>query len=147
MDDNMDLEIDDDDQDIDVNDYEIEEGGYDDFINLLNIYTCYFKQLFDKTQHENIFNGIDYEKSDSTNRCMEFLYEEIFKYNSSDDPNKDVLYGPDDNEIKLEECKELYTLCIDDVPSLICKFLLPILKYLSNSDWLNINWYIVPIKN
>lgn len=130
-----------------------EEIEFGNFTNLINIFTCYFKQLFEKKQHANMFDGFDYEKTDnikciytSTNRCMEFMYEEIFKFNKSNEDDKDMLYGPDDDKININNCDELYTLYIESEPKFVCKFILPILQHLSTQKWTDIDWSILKIK-
>ena len=132
---------------IDINDYDIDKDDkeYENFINLINIFTCYYKQLYETNQDFTMFDNIDYEKNDSTNRCMEFLYEEIFKFKISNENDKETLYSPDCN-LKMEDCKELYTLYIENEPKYLCKYLLPILQHLSIINWLNIKWSIIPIK-
>lgn len=132
-----------------IDDYKLadEEIEFGKHINLLNIFTCYYKKLFERKEHEHMFEGTNPEIRDSTNRCIEFLYEEIFKFNKSDEEDKDVLYEPDDDNLDINKCKELYILCIDNSPVLVCKFLLPILQYLGEQDWLNIEWSIMPLKN
>ena len=117
------------------------------FIGLLNIFTCYFKQLYVKKQNETMFDNIDAEKVDSTNKLTETLYDEMFKYNQSLDETKDILYDPDDNELDINAVEELYALYIDNESKYVCKYLLPLLQYLSTQNWANIQWWIIPIKS
>ena len=142
-------EEDDSNEEIDINDYmpAPEENEYGNFVNLLNIFTCYYKKLFAKKETSSIFEGIDYEKVGSTNRYMEFLYEEIFKYNKSTVEDKDVLYDPEDNDIDINKCNELYALYIDNEIKYVCKFILPVLQSLSEMNWLEVEWSIMPLKN
>ena len=79
-------------EEINVDDYELaeEESEFGIYVGLLNIFTCYFKQLFRRQQDETMFDHTDNSK-DSTNRCMEFMYEQINKYNSSEESDKDLL--------------------------------------------------------
>lgn len=133
---------------IDLNDYVLaeEETEFGTYVCLLNIYTCYFKQLFRRQQDETMFDHIEQDQKDSTNRCMEFLYEEINKFNNSKEEDKDVLYSPDDTSIEIEKCNEMFILYINDIPTYVCKYLLPIMKHLATLDWSNIRWSIIPIK-
>ena len=134
---------------INLEDYIIapEENDYGNFVNLLNIFTCYYKKLFCKKETASIFEGIEYEKRDSTNRYMEFLYEEMFKYNKSNIEDKDVLYDPEDADIDINKCNELYALYVDNEIKYVSKFLLPLLYYLSEIKWLETEWNIMPLKN
>lgn len=133
---------------IDINDYipADEEVELSETTGLLNIFTCYFKQLFEAKQNSTMFDSVDIEKKEGTNRCLEFLYEEMFKFNNSKECDKDMLYDLDDVDLNIDEVKELYMLSIDSVPLYVCKFLLPLLKYLSTQKWNEINWTILPIK-
>lgn len=140
---------DDDNIPIDINDYipAEEEIELSETTGILNIFTCYFKQLFESKQNSNMFDSVDIDKKDGTNRCLEFLYEEMFKFNNSKETDKDMLYDLDDDDLNIDEVKELYMLSIDSIPLYVCKFLLPLLKYLSTQKWNEINWTILPIKN
>lgn len=111
-------------------------------INLLNIYICYFKQLHTYKQSDHMFINVDPSKEDSTNKCMEQLYEEIYKFSQSADSDKDILFAP--NDIDIDASEELYILYIDSNPIYCSKYLIMILKYLGTLDWMNINFTIVP---
>ena len=142
-------EIDDPDKPINLYDYVLadEEIEFGKYINLLNIFNCYFKKLFVKKESEHLFGDINSEQVDSTNKSLEFLYEEIFKFNNSIEEDKDMLYEPDDDNLDINSCKELYILCIDHAPVYVCKFLLPLLQYLGGENWLEMEWNIMPLKN
>lgn len=123
-----------------------EEQEFGHFTNLLNIFTCYFKQLFMKNQETTMFDNIDHSKKDSTNKCMEFMYEEMFKFNKSLEEDKDMLYDPDDGTINIDLCEELYILYIDSEPKYVCKFILPLLQHIGTLEWTEINWSVIKIK-
>ena len=128
--------------DCDDNDKIYDENG----IDLLNIFLCYYRQLFQKNC-VNMFTGIDYDKGGSTNRCMELLYEHVQKYKEAEKSNnieKIELFNVEDLDI--DKCEELYQLNIDNKPKKISQLLLPIMLYLTTIDWTTINWSIVPIK-
>lgn len=134
---------------INLEDYVLaeEEVEFGKYVNLLNIFNCYFKKLFERKESEHLFGNINPEQADATNKSLEFLYEEIFKFNNSLEEDKDILYDPDDDNLDINSCKELYILCIDHAPVYVCKFLLPILQYLGEEDWLEMEWNIMPLKN
>lgn len=136
-------------EEIDINDYipAEEEIELSDMTGLLNIFTCYFKQLFEKKQNSSMFESINILEDDSTNRCLESLYEEMFKFNKSLDDDKDLLYDVDDDSLDINNTNELYMLSIDGIPIYVSKFLLPLLKYLATQKWNEIEWTILPIKN
>lgn len=133
---------------ININDYKFaeEENEFNSYVALLNIYTCYFKQLFRRQQDETMFDHLD-EKKDSTNKCMECLYDEIYKYNKSDEPDKNELYdlNEDNNLLEDFQSKGSYVLYLNNTPLYVCKYLLPLLQYLTTIDWPNSNWSIIPL--
>lgn len=114
-------------------------------ISFLNVFLCYYKKLFNKEQNTSMFHDIDNSHINSTNRCMELLYEEIYKFKSTDDENLLSLYEPDG--IDINECKELYVLTIDNKYNKVCQYILPLIKYVSDMDnWQDINWSIIQLK-
>lgn len=135
--------------DININEYypHEEDPNNDDYLPVLNIYTYYFKQINNKANSIHMFDSINIDDSTSTNKCLESLYEEMFKFKNSNDHDKDMLYDPDDKDIDINKCKELYTLYIDNEPKYICKYILPLMYYLITLKWLNINWFIVSLRN
>jgi len=135
------------DDDIDINDY-IPVDKDDNLVefDILNVFTCYYKQLYNSKQESHMLDGIDPNKRDSTNRCIEVFYEEMHKLQMSTDPNKDVLYEPDDEDIDYDHSKEIYILYLEDEPKYATKYMLPLLRYTSELDWLNSDWSIVKIK-
>ena len=135
--------------DIDINDYKItdDEDDYIKYVNLLNVYNCYFKQVHEKKKESTLFDDIDYEKDEATNKCMEFLYEEIIKFNKSIEEDKDLLYNPNDPEVDINIWKEMYVLYIESEQKYTCKYILPLLQFVSTLDWTNLIWNIKPLKN
>lgn len=146
------------DEEININDYMIdEEINIDDYVpvdkdenlvefGLLNVFTCYYKQLYQTNQEVHMLDGIDVNKKDSTNRCIELLYEEMYKFRISVEQDKDVLYDPDDDFLDIESCNELYILHIDGDAKFASKYMMPLLRYTSDLDWINIEWSIIKIK-
>ena len=136
-------------EEININDYIVAEEDieYGTYVSLLNIFTCYFKQLFRRKQDETIFDHVDYDRKNSTNKCMEFLYDEINKFNDSKEEDKATLYSPDDPSVDINNCNELYSLYIKNEPKYVCKYLLPIVQYLTTIEWHTVTWAIIPIKN
>jgi hypothetical protein len=129
------------------NEYEVdpEEKEVADSINLLNIYLCYYKQLFQCRPNEHMFEHIDVRKKESTNRCIEKFYDEITKYKESIDQEEKIkLCDPD--TFDLNKVDELYLLLLDNEPYKVCQTLFPILEYLSNIDWNRKQWNIIPLK-
>ena len=94
-----------------------------------------------------MFHDVDYELDNSTNRCMEFLYAEMHKYEDHEDNDRQdqiTIYDP--QPINLDEYDELYVLMIDNKQNKMCHTLLPLIKYVSTLDWLNMTWRIDPFK-
>lgn len=133
-----------------IDDYYLdeEEKEFQEDLNFLNIYLWYFKHLFNQKKSMHMFEGINYEKDDSTNRCLELLYEEVEKYKEAkDDITKITLYNPD--EININNCQELYVLIINNEHKKVCQTLIPLIRYLATDEtnkWTEMNWMIVPLK-
>lgn len=136
-------------EEIDINDYipHPSEQQHSININLLNIYTYYYKQINNKDNKITMFDGINYEEHDSTNKCMETLYEEMYKYSSSEQKDKDVLYMPEEVNLLNLNISEAYMLYINNESKYVCRFLLPLLFYLASENWIEMKWFIVPFKN
>jgi hypothetical protein len=138
--------------DIDINDYipatecETVDNVFKADMNIINILSEYYKQAHSISDNRTIFDGLDVEDMSSTNKMMEFVYGEIFRYNESNIPDKDTLYNPD-TDINIDSYKELYCLMISDEPKFISPFVLPITMYLALQDWVNMDWYIIDVSN
>jgi hypothetical protein len=140
-----------DENEININEYEpadqyegTVENEFKNYVNVINIFTCYYKQTFNINQKITIFDDIPFDDKTATNKCMEFIFGEIYRYEKSNIFDKDVLYNPDD-DINMETYKELYCLMIDSEPVYISPFVLPLISYLANMEWININWSIIDI--
>lgn len=119
----------------------------DDNVNFFNVFMCYYKNLFGKEKNINMFHDIDYSKDNSTNRCMEFFYSELHKYQEHENNGREeeiTIYEPD--SVDLDKCDELYVLMIDNEQNKMCQTLLPLIKYVSTLDWLTMTWRIDPFK-
>ena len=66
---------------------EIKKEEY--LVNLLNVYMCWYKQINNKGKGSSMFDNIELDDDESTNKCMECFYEEIFKFNLSKENDKD----------------------------------------------------------
>lgn len=133
-------------EEMDINDYMIpdEDKPYQEYGDLLNVFMIYFKKMFMREMKATMFDHIDYDSYDSTNKCMEMLYEEIVKFNISKSPDKDVLYAP--HEININDAQELYSLYINNEHVYCARFLIILLKYVTTIDWSTTNWSVVPLK-
>ena len=123
------------------------DNVYKSDINIINILSHYYKQIHNTDDNVTMFDGlVNTEDSTATNKMMEFVYGEIFRYNRSNIKDKDILYDPDDN-IDIDSYKELYCLMIEDEPKFVCQYILPITMYLATQDWVNIDWIIIDLHN
>lgn len=129
-----------------IDDYIIPADDLDmqQYVNMINVFTVYFKKLFEKKNSDNMFTNIDYTKENSTNRCMEYLFEGMHKLKLEKVENKKEIYNP--KELKIDDCTELYVLYIDDEPNKVCQYLLPLIWHVGTLKWCEINWKIMPIK-
>lgn len=160
IDDNIDKNI----EDIDIEfEYDNDEYEYDDpeinmdtditedqaqtYMNILvhgctdiiNIFRMYYSKLYNV--NENVFNNIDYDKFNSTNRWMEVLMEHMVKYNQLDNQLNDI-----DGPIDLTQYDELYVLVINGIQQKYSVSLISIIKFLAQENWNEINWNIIPMK-
>ena len=125
------------------------EDSYDDekmneYVDILNIFLIYFKNLFKKQPNLHMFSEIDYNKANSTNRHMELYYTEMLKYKENiNDEERTSIYSLED--IDINKCRELYVLNYDD-KEYGCQFLFPLLSLLAQLNWRDINWSIIPVK-
>jgi hypothetical protein len=133
-------------EEFDINDFMIpdDEQPHQSFVDLLNVFICYSKQLFHKGSTSHMFENIDFDKDDSTNRYMEYLFEEITIFNHARDGDKDVLYLMHDFKNDNHKLDLKYALYIDDELTYGSKYLLPMIKHLTTLKWQDINWRIIP---
>lgn len=135
---------------IDINDYEIadEEKEYGFYVDILNIFNIYFKTLYKKSINSTLFDDIDTDDIRSTNRQLEYLYEEIVKYKTSNNERYTELfdlavykekYLNDDN--KLPEDYSFYLVDINGIQK-VTHNLITALKYIATFDWKNDEWSI-----
>lgn len=123
---------------------EIENNEYK--VTFLNVFLCYFKNLFAENKDAHMFTGIDYNKNESTTRCLEFIYNELYKYQEveNQDPTRTKLLPI--SKVDLDKFEELYILLINGEQKYMCEFLVPIIEYVATLDWTNIKWSIMPLK-
>lgn len=145
------IDHDDQDQEIDdfnPNDYiladEEQLESVTKYVKLMNIFTVYFRELFNKDPSLNIFQGVDYNKLDSTNRQMELFYEYLITYKENQH-NDDLVSIYSIEDIDINKCKELYILKFKE-EEYGCQFIIPLISYLSEQDWQNSEWSILPVK-
>jgi len=147
---------------IDINDYEIptEELDYGRYVDILNIFTIYHKTLYNKNKSANLFDGINYQEPSATNREIEKLYEEIYRYKMAqrdlanaetiDTKNRFInLYNPIEYKNKYlqketDKLPEDYPFYIvnSGEQEYVSHNLITILDYISSTDWRNIAWSI-----
>ncbi len=133
--------------DINLDDYVVpeEELSFKRHLDLMNIFLVYFKTLFKREPNLNMFDGVDEDQKDFTNRHMELFYEELLKYKENiNDEQKITIYQLED--IDINSCDELYILKYND-KEYGCQFLIPLMSLLSDFNWRGEDWSIIPIKN
>lgn len=116
-----------------------EEFEYDipnNEMDILNILLVHFNRLNGKI--ENLFDKIDYEKLNSTNRQLEFIYDNMEKLKESNENDKLLISENDVNNLN-----KIYILYINDKIIYGCKLLIPLITYLTTIDWTNCLWDII----
>jgi hypothetical protein len=123
-----------------------EDKDDDTIVDFVNVFLCYFKNLFQKNPEYNMFNDINFDDDTSTNRCMEFMCAELYKFKQlqQEDETINDIYDPD--TINIDATDELYVLEIDNKQHKVSRSLIPILKYVSGLDWTEIIWSVIPLK-
>lgn len=108
-------------------------------IDQINIFMQYYKQAHGEQYDINLFKNI--EDPADTNKCMELLFEHMEIYNQNPD-NTDIF---DPIGVDFSDYADLYMLIIDDDQELTSETLWSLIIFLSEKDWLNINWQIIKI--
>ena len=117
--------------------------------DILNLFLQYYKQLYHLNQKTHMFEGIDYQKEISTNRSMELLYEEIHKYQNSNEDYRQVISHDQVHKQQelMKRLKECHVLHLNGTPSWYSGSLLCLLKHLSIlSLKTKDRWEIFPLK-
>jgi hypothetical protein len=118
------------------------------YVDLLNIFNKYYNILFHKPDL-HMFEGVDEDDVTSTNRCLELLYGEMYKYNENDKAGNGELneiYEPTDIDAKKYD--ELYVININNKASKVTPSLFSAITYIAHLEgWINTNWSIVNLKN
>jgi flagellar capping protein FliD len=129
-----------------VEEYDFLQKEDDDILDLtgcneqeyINILIAHYNKTNGKIT--GIFDQIDYDQLDSTNKCMEFIYDQVEIYNSlvkSDDSKTDLIpYKDKSNDVRL------IILSINNIKLYACEILFPLILYLATKDWENIIWSI-----
>lgn len=139
--------------DLDINDYvpaeTVEETldiVYKNDINVLNILTCHYRLVHNIQKNIMMFDGLEnVDDITATNKMMEFVFGEIFRFSQSDIKDKNTLYEPD-ADIDVDSYKELYCLMMNGEPKFICPFVVPLAFHLSTLDWLELDWEIIDLQ-
>lgn len=117
----------------------------DSYVDILNVFLMYYQKLYNKT--ESLFQDVNNEEEESTNRSLELLYEFIttHKENEKKDPSLIEVYKPDD--VDLKKYDTMYGLLINSDIEKVSPSILSLLGYVSTIDWCNVDWKITSIKN
>lgn len=141
--DNYDFLTDTNEEDLVVDTIDVPEFEY------INIFTAFFNKIDGKVNH--VFTDINYDQINSTNRCMECLYDHMIKYKSCLDENKLCLIPIDQIETDitnnmLSDYHGLYVLSINNIRLFASEYLFTIILYLKQLEWVNIQWDIDVVK-
>ena len=117
----------------------------DSYVEIVNVFLMYYQKLYNKT--ENLFQDVNVEEVESTNRSLELLYEFMTtqKENEKKDPALVEIYNPDD--IDLKKYDEMHGLLIDGNIEKVSPTIMSLLQYVATLDWCTIDWKIMCIKN
>lgn len=135
---------------IDLNDYEIpeDETKYTLYVDMLNIFNIYQKFLYKKADDSTILDDIDNNDPTSTNRPLEKLYDEIYKYKTAKDQRFTKLFDPVFyretyliQDSKLPEDYPFYLVEIDET-QMVTHNLITALLHISSFEWQQMEWSI-----
>jgi len=122
-------------------DIENDEEGW--FVDLINIYILYYKKLYND-KNFNLFEGIDIDQEESTNKQLELFYKFIKEYDESSDDNKKIYNIGEINDEILTNMGEIYILVINGVYTKFCKLIVPLFCYVNNElNYYKENWNII----
>ena len=115
------------------------------YVDILNIFQIYYRNLYNKSTNESLFEGIDYTNLSSTNRSLELLSEFIHDYKTYKelDEKMIMIYNEDENILNYET---IYALILDNNIKKLSPSIYSIFLYLASLDWKNINWKIMKVK-
>lgn len=124
------------------------------YVDLINNYIVYYKQINEKPSDMTMFEGINFDDPFSTNRIMEKFYEEMCIYNEykNSDENMIKIYDYKNDTFSLENMEELYGITKNDMTYKVSGSLFSLLielTNLKNEDKINdvTNTYgIIPLK-
>ncbi len=125
--------------------YDIEDMEI--FVDILNVFQTYYKNLYRKHEDETLFDGINYDDLTSTNRSMELLYDYIYEYRSNKMKDTKLTNLYDETELNMNDYEELYGLIIDGTIKKISPSFLALLIYLVQLEWNDIDWKISKLKD
>ena len=121
-----------------------------DYFRLMNVFLVYYKHRYNgndgSKKNLHLFTGVDYTEEQSTTKCMELLYEEMYKFNDATDEEKTVYEPEHHNKLDINKCKELYVVIINDEYSVASPTLIPVLSYVTSTDWTKSKWFIYQLK-
>lgn len=117
------------------------------FVDILNAFQTYYKNLYRKQEDETLFDGVNYDDLTSTNRSMELLYDYIYEYRSNKMKDTKLTNLYDQTELNMNDYEELYGLIIDGTIKKISPSFLALLIYLVQLEWNDIDWKISKLKD
>jgi len=141
---------------IKITEYEIpkEERDVIHYVDILNVFTVYFKTLFHKDKTYNILKDIELDKESSTNRAQEMLFDEIILYKNAKEKRLIEIYDVKDYKEKFllngQEIPEKYDtyLVVNKNNTKITHSLVTALSYIASlENWYNVEWSINKINN
>jgi hypothetical protein len=135
-------------EDFDINDYELstEDQEFKQYYDLINIFTVYYKSLYQRDVSSNLFEGIDNEDDTSTNRALEMFYDETKKYKDFEEKFRKI-YDAEEYKSTFKDDKhmlndlQLFSVIINDKKRYTFSLMAAIV-FISEHDWLNDEWSI-----
>lgn len=127
--------------DIDINEYVLdpEEEQMQPYMDMLNIFTIYYRQLFAKKHNTTLLDEIDGTNPTSTNRQLELFYGGIHKYKNRKSDDDIELYT-------LSDYRKKYKKIPDDIPAIylvkineskrITHNIISAVMFISKHDWM-----------
>ncbi len=126
---------------IDINDYVLhpEEEQMQPYVDMLNIFTIYYRQLFAKQNNTTLLDDIDGTNPASTNRQLELFYEGIHKYKNRISDDEIELYTLSDYKKKYKiipnDVTAIYIVQVNNVKK-ITHSIISAIMFVSKHDWM-----------
>lgn len=120
-----------------------------DYLNVLNIYTVYFKTLYGKDEQYALLDEINRYDDTSTNLALEMFYEELKIYQKASDERYKKVFDIDEykkmyltDEKSLPDDYNTYIIQVEDEEKMSHSLIMALFHIAKFENWYQIKWSI-----